>query len=71
MTEDEIGWHHRLDGHEFEWTLGLGDGHAMWKLKSASFRLCGNSQRFSGQHAGVLVTCPLSSFCLLCFCFPL
>ena len=19
-------WHHRLDGHEFEWTLGVGDG---------------------------------------------
>ena len=27
MTEDEMaGWHHRLDGHEFEWTLGVGDG---------------------------------------------
>ena len=27
MTEDEMaGWHHRLDGHEFEWTLGIGDG---------------------------------------------
>ena len=26
MTEDEMaGWHHRLDGHEFEWTLGIGD----------------------------------------------
>ena len=25
--EDEMaGWHHQLDGHEFEWTLGLGDG---------------------------------------------
>ena len=20
------GWHHRLDGHEFELTLGVGDG---------------------------------------------
>ena len=20
------GWHHRLDGHEFEWTVGVGDG---------------------------------------------
>jgi len=20
------GWHHRLDGHEFEGTLGVGDG---------------------------------------------
>ena len=27
MTKDEIaGWHHRLDGHESEWTLGVGDG---------------------------------------------
>ena len=26
-TEDEMaGWHHWLDGHEFEWTLGAGDG---------------------------------------------
>ena len=25
-TEDEMaGWHHWLDGHEFEWTLGVGD----------------------------------------------
>ena len=27
MTEDEmVGWHHQLDGHEFERTLGVGDG---------------------------------------------
>jgi len=27
-TEDEMaGWHHWLDGHESEWTLGVGDGH--------------------------------------------
>ena len=26
-TEDEIsGWHHWLDGHESEWTLGVGNG---------------------------------------------
>ena len=26
-TEDEmVGWHHQLDGHEFEQTLGVGDG---------------------------------------------
>ena len=25
-TEDEMaGWHHRLNGHEFEWTLGVGN----------------------------------------------
>ena len=27
MTENEMtGWHHRLNGHEFEWTPGVGDG---------------------------------------------
>ena len=26
-TEDEVvGWHHQLDGHEFEHALGAGDG---------------------------------------------
>ena len=27
MTEDEmVGWHHRLDGDEFEQALGVDDG---------------------------------------------
>ena len=27
MTEDEmVGWHHQLDGHEFEQASGAGDG---------------------------------------------
>ena len=27
MTEDKmVGWHHQLDGHEFEGALGVGDG---------------------------------------------
>ena len=27
MIEDEmVGWHHRLDGHEFEQASGVGDG---------------------------------------------
>ena len=27
MTEHEmVMWHHRLDGHEFEQALGIGDG---------------------------------------------
>ena len=27
MAEDEmVGWHHWLDGHEFEQTLGVNDG---------------------------------------------
>ena len=27
MTEDEmVGWHYRLNGHGFGWTLVVGDG---------------------------------------------
>ena len=40
MTEDEmVGWHHWLDGHEFEQALGVGDGQGSlvccspWGLK--------------------------------------
>ena len=34
-----VGWHHRLDGHGFGWTLGVGDGQGglaccgSWGLK--------------------------------------
>ena len=32
MTEDEMaGWHHRLDGQGFGWTLGVGDGQGAWR----------------------------------------
>ena len=27
MEDDMAEWHHRLDAHEFGWTLGVGDGH--------------------------------------------
>ena len=31
MTEDEmVGWYHRLNGHEFEQALGVGDGREAW-----------------------------------------
>ena len=31
-TENEmVGWHHRLDGHEFGWTPGVGDGQEAWR----------------------------------------
>ena len=41
-TEDEMaGWHHWLDGHEFGWTPGVGDGQGglvccdSWGLKES------------------------------------
>ena len=31
-TEDEMaGWHHQLDGREFERTPGVGDGQRAWR----------------------------------------
>ena len=31
MSEDEmVGWHHRLDGHEFEQAPGVGDRKEAW-----------------------------------------
>ena len=42
-TEDEMaGWHHRLDGHEFGWILGVGDGQGglafcnLWGCKESN-----------------------------------
>ena len=26
MTDEMVGWHHRLDGHESDEALGVGDG---------------------------------------------
>ena len=43
MTEDEmVGWHHRLGGHGFGWTPGVGDGQgglvccASWGCKESN-----------------------------------
>ena len=39
MTEDEMaGWHHRLNGYEFEQALGVGDGQG--SLACCSPRNC-------------------------------
>ena len=42
MTEDEIvGWHHRLSGHGFGWSPGVGGGQggltccSSWGLKES------------------------------------
>ena len=39
MTEDEmVGWHHPLDGHEFEQAAAVGDGHGGLACYSPSGR---------------------------------
>ena len=46
-TEDEMaGWHHRLNGHEFGWTLG--DGEEQGSL--ACFRPWGRKELDMTQH---------------------
>ena len=42
MTEDEmVGWHHQLNGHEFEQAPGVGEGqgslvcYSPWDLKES------------------------------------
>ena len=45
-TEDEmVGWHHRLDGHEFKQALGVGDGQGV--LASAVHGPAKNKTRLS------------------------
>ena len=35
-----VGWHHRLNGHGFGWTLGVGDGQG----GLARYSLCGRNE---------------------------
>ena len=44
MAEDEmVGWHHQLNGHEFEQALGIGDGQgnltcfSLWDRRVAHY----------------------------------
>ena len=44
MTEDEmVGWHHGLNGHEFEQALGGGEGQGSLVLGVASPWCCKES----------------------------
>ena len=50
MTEDEmVGWHHQLNGHEFEQTLGNSEGQeglaccSPWRLKEPDMTLLLNN----------------------------
>ena len=47
-TEDEMaGWHHQLDGLEFVWTLGVGDGQ--WGLRAAIHGVAKSGTRLSDE----------------------
>ena len=42
IKDEMVGWHHRLDGHEFEQALGVGDGQgnlvccSLWGCKESN-----------------------------------
>ena len=66
MTEDEmVGWHHRLNGNGFVWTLGIGDGQgglaccSSWGYRESdtTVQLNWTEQIISNEH---LFTCLLA-----------
>ena len=65
MTDDEMfGWHHRLDGHEFQPAPGVGDGQG--SLKCCSPLGCKASDTTVQLNRTELISsthrCPLFSF---------
>ena len=65
MTEDEmVGWHHQLDGHEFEKAPGVGDGqgslecYSPWgcKVLDMTEQLKTNSLKLKTQDRGTKKT---------------
>jgi len=71
MTEDEMaGWHHQLDGHESEWTLGVGDGQAglaccdSWGRKESETteRLNWLTDTDASSYVKLCLTCPIVDF---------
>ena len=44
MAKDEmVGWHHQLNGHEFEQTLGNGEGQGKPVLQSMGSQRVGHN----------------------------
>ena len=58
MTEDErVGWHHQLDGHEFEQAPGVGDGQgslACCSLVVVAVRVAQSCQTLCNPVHGIL-----------------
>ena len=72
-TEDEmVGWHHWLDGHEFEYTLRVGDGQGSlvccnsWGLKESDLSEWLNWTELNWDLYGVICLYRVSSFVLYC-----
>ena len=63
MTEDKmVGWHHRLNGHEFEHAVAsLVMGHGLWVRRLPCGGLSGFGARALGAQASAIVSGRLSS----------
>ena len=73
------GWHHRLDGHEFGWTPGVGDGQGGLALQFMGSQRVGHDwatelnwtelNSIANTSKGVLFL-PLSDVCVRSFLYP-
>ena len=77
MTEGEMSrWHHRLDGHEFEWTPGVGDGQGglaccnSWGCKEPDMteRLNWTELNWMFWKWHLKIVCPCVVLKLMCVC---
>ena len=70
-TEDKmVGWHHRLDGHEFEQALGDGEGQGSLACCSPWDRRVGHNLATEQQLSLSLEKCPASSSLLFTVSLP-
>ena len=54
MIEDEmVGWHHRLNGHGFGWTPGVGDGQGGLDSIPGLGRSPGEGKGYPLQYSGL------------------
>ena len=72
MTEDEmVGWHHQLNGHEFEQALGVGDGQgslaccSSWDCKESDMTERLNNSLVSPVPMGIVSPVPNLPECWL------
>ena len=70
MTEDEtVGWHHRLNGHEFEQAPGDGEGqeslecYSPWGHRVRHYRATGQQQLRPGQGQSLALNDPVLPTC--------
>ena len=74
MTEDElIGWHHRLNGHEFEQTLGGGEGQGSLVCCSLWGCRVGHNLATKQQHNNIIYmyVCTIISVRMYLHLFPM